>query len=234
MKTESIISRSQTYCNGREDFYSDVLNAYKPMSAADEKHMWKLVKQGNEYARERIINSNLRWVIKEANRYSALSGVQREDLIGEGFYALVQAARHFDAERSTKFLSFASYYIKGAFSGLIEKEGKTRKKLMMVDMFSSDEDDSYYNSIDATEADPCYDTDCEIHYNECKSIIEGIIAKAYYAEAVEEFFNVIELMQSGCTLREAAGKCGLPDTFIKDMIQTVRDHMKTTEYSLSA
>ena len=200
MKTESIISRSQTYCNGLENFYSEVLNAYKPMSAADERHMWKLVKQGNEYARERIINSNLRWVIKEANRYSALSGVQREDLIGEGFYALVQAARHFDAERSTKFLSFASYY----------------------------------NSIDATEAAPCYDTDCEIHYNECKSIIEGIIAKAYYAEAVEEFFNVIELMQSGCTLREAAGKCGLPDTFIKDMIQTVRDHLKTTEYSLSA
>ena len=98
MKKKSFISKNQTNYNGHEDFYSDVLNAYKPMSAADEKHMWKLVKQGNEYARERIINSNLRWVIKEANRYSALSGVQSEDLIGEGFYALVQAARHFDAE----------------------------------------------------------------------------------------------------------------------------------------
>ena len=86
MKKKSFISKNQTYCNGREDFYSDVLNAYKPMSAADEKHMWKLVKQGNEYARERIINSNLRWVIKEANMYSILSGVQSEDLIGEGFY----------------------------------------------------------------------------------------------------------------------------------------------------
>ena len=88
MKKKSFISKNQTNYNGLEDFYSDVLNAYKPMSAADERHMWKLVKQGNEYARERIINSNLRWVIKEANRYSALSGVQSEDLIGEGFYAL--------------------------------------------------------------------------------------------------------------------------------------------------
>lgn len=234
MKKKSIISKNQTCCNGREDFYSDVLNAYKPMSAADEKHMWRLVKQGNEYAREQIIKSNLRWVIKEANRYSALSGVQRGDLIGEGFCALVQAAHKFDVERSTKFLSFARYYIKGAISGLIEKEGKTRKKLMMVDMFSSDEDDSYYNSIDVTEADSCYDTDCEIHYNECKRIIGEIITETYYAEAVEEFFNVIELMRSGCTLREAAGKCGLPDAFIKDMIQTVRDHLRTTEYSLSA
>lgn len=235
MKKKSFISKNQTNYNGHEDFYSDVLNAYKPMSAADEKHMWKLVKQGNEYARERIINSNLRWVIKEANRYSALSGVQSEDLIGEGFYALVQAARHFDAERSTKFLSFASYYIRGAFSSLIKKEEKIRKRLTMVDMFSSDEADCYYNnSIDVAEADSCYDTDWEIHYDECKSIIEEIITETYYAEAVEEFFNVIELMRSGCTLREAAGKCGLPDAFIKDMIQTVRGHLRTTEYSLSA
>ena len=235
MKTKSIISRSQTYCNGLENFYSEVLNAYKPMSAADERHMWKLVKQGNEYARERIINSNLRWVIKEANRYSALSGVQSEDLIGEGFYALVQAARHFDAERSTKFLSFASYYIRGAFSSLIKKEEKIRKRLTMVDMFSSDEDDCYYNnSIDVAEADSCYDPDCEIHYDECKSIIKEIIAKSYYPEAVEEFFGVIELMQSGYTLREATVKCGLPNKFIKEMIQRVRDRLRTTEYSLSA
>jgi RNA polymerase sigma factor (sigma-70 family) len=235
LKKKSFISKNQTNYNGLKDFYSDVLNAYKPMSAADERHMWKLVKQGNEYARERIINSNLRWVIKEANRYSALSGVQSEDLIGEGFYALVQAAHHYDVERSTKFLSFATYYIRGAFSDLIKKEEKFRKRLTMVDVFSSDEDDCYYNnSIDVAEADSCYDTDCEIHYDECKSIIEEIIAKSYYPEAVEEFFGVIELMQSGYTLREATVKCGLPNKFIKEMIQRVRDHLKTTEYSLSA
>ena len=212
MKKKSFISKNQTNYNGLEDFYSDVLNAYKPMSAADERHMWKLVKQGNEYARERIINSNLRWVIK-----------------------LVQAARHYDVERSTKFLSFATYYIRGAFSDLIKKEEKFRKRLTMVDVFSSDEDDCYYNnSIDVAEADSCYDTDCEIHYDECKSIIEEIIAKSYYPEAVEEFFGVIELMQSGYTLREATVKCGLPNKVIKEMIQRVRDHLKTTEYSLSA
>ena len=234
MKKKSFISKNQAYCNGLKDFYSDLLNAYKPMSAADEKHMWKLVKQGDEHALEQIIKVNLRWVMKEANRYSALSGVQCVDLIAEGFYALVQAAHKFDAERSTKFLSFASYYIKGAFSSLIEKEGKTRKRLMVVGMFSSDEDDCHYNSIDVAEADPCYDTDCEIHYNECKSIIEGIISKTYYAEAVEEFFDVIELMQSGYTLHEATVKCNVSYKFIKDMIQTVRDHLRAMEYSLSA
>ncbi len=98
----------------------DALNAYireiarfKPLSAEDERELGHRIRQGDQEALNRMVESNLRFVVSYAKRYRGL-GLSFLDLIHEGNLGLIEAAKRFDPERGVKFISYAVWWIRQA------------------------------------------------------------------------------------------------------------------------
>jgi len=69
------------------------------------------IQEGDETAKEKLVNSNLKFVISIAKEYQN-QGLPLSDLISEGNYGLVKAASRFDHTRGFRFISYAVWWIK--------------------------------------------------------------------------------------------------------------------------
>lgn len=76
-------------------------------------------------ARQRLIEGNLRLVVRFAHRYQSF-GLELADLIQEGNLALVRAAQEFDPKRSQHFRPFAARRICWAFAQMVKKHLRER------------------------------------------------------------------------------------------------------------
>jgi RNA polymerase primary sigma factor len=84
------------------------------LTAEEEKELGRRVQQhGDREALQKLIESNLRFVIKIAKKYRK-SGLPFLDLINEGNIGLMEAARRFDPERGVRFTSYAVWWIRQA------------------------------------------------------------------------------------------------------------------------
>ena len=63
-------------------------------------------KKGDNQAREKVINHNLRFVVSVAKKYQN-QGMPLEDLISEGNRGLIKAYEKFDTSRNVKFITYA-------------------------------------------------------------------------------------------------------------------------------
>ena len=81
-----------------------------PLSREEEYQLWQDMQQGNQRARARLIESNMRYVVNVAKRYLP-SGSALEDLILAGCEGLTRAADKFDASLGYRFISFATWYV---------------------------------------------------------------------------------------------------------------------------
>lgn len=68
-----------------------------------------------------IVSDNINYVKSVANRFRG-KGVEFDDLVSEGTLAMITAAQKFDATRGTKFISYASPFIRNAMQEAIEKQ----------------------------------------------------------------------------------------------------------------
>ena len=71
-------------------------------------------KQGNRSAMDALVESNLPFVRREANRLANQFHAYQhtDDLVQEGALGLIEAAERFDRERETGFLTYAAYWVK--------------------------------------------------------------------------------------------------------------------------
>ncbi len=97
---------------------SDVLNHYfKSISKYDlltkqeEINLAKRIEAGDQWAREKMINSNLRLAVSIAKKYYK-SGCSMEDLIQESNIGLMKAVEKFDWRKGFKFSTYACWWIK--------------------------------------------------------------------------------------------------------------------------
>lgn len=83
------------------------------LSAAEEHALAEAIARGDRDARARMIQANLRLVVKIARDYVG-RGLVLDDLIGEGNLGLIRAAEEFDPRFGTRFSTYAGYWIKQA------------------------------------------------------------------------------------------------------------------------
>lgn len=123
MKTEAPLPLSN---QDRESFgiYLEDIGKYPLLSPREEKELAIKIQAGDQTARERMIQSNLRLVVRIAHDY-AYYGVPLLDLISEGNIGLMKAAERFDPSKDVKFATYAAWWIKQCIKRALANQGKT-------------------------------------------------------------------------------------------------------------
>ena len=88
--------------------------------------LWKLVKKGDEDAKNRIMEMNLRLVVPTAKRFQR-PGMELMDLIEEGNLGLMQAIEKFEPKKGYRFSTYAIYWIEQYIRKYIEEQSGSIK-----------------------------------------------------------------------------------------------------------
>ena len=94
------------------------------LSADEEKHYARLALSGDESGRKRMIESNLRLVVKISRRYLN-RGLTLLDLIEEGNLGLIRAVEKFDPDRGFRFSTYATWWIRQTIERAIMNQTRT-------------------------------------------------------------------------------------------------------------
>lgn len=94
------------------------------LTADEEKELARGVQRGDEACRHRMIESNLRLVVKIARRYMN-RGLALLDLIEEGNLGLIRAVEKFDPERGFRFSTYATWWIRQTIERAIMNQTRT-------------------------------------------------------------------------------------------------------------
>jgi RNA polymerase primary sigma factor len=106
------------------------------LTAAEERSLAEAIADGDTEARARMIQANLRLVVRIAREYVG-RGMVLDDLIGEGNLGLIRAAEEFDPRFGTRFSTYASYWIKQAIRhALINTTATIRLPAHMVGLLT--------------------------------------------------------------------------------------------------
>lgn len=106
-----------------KDFFKDI-DKYPIYSGEEQIELAREAKAGNKISREKLITSNLRFVITCAKKYVS-QGVPLIDLINAGNLGLILALNNYDPDKGYKFLSFAVWYIRREILREIYNTGRT-------------------------------------------------------------------------------------------------------------
>jgi RNA polymerase primary sigma factor len=96
---------------------------YPLLTAKEEVELAQAIERGDLAAKERMINSNLRLVIKFARRYQG-HGLPLNDLIQEAMLGLIRAAEKFDWRRGYKFSTYAVLWIRQSIQRGLDNTGR--------------------------------------------------------------------------------------------------------------
>ncbi len=116
---------------------SDILPP--PLSAAEEQALLRRAADGDETAKSRLIERNLRLVVFIARRFEN-TGVNIEDLISIGTIGLIKAISTFRAEKSIKLATYASRCIENEILMHIRKIASQKTEVSLDEPINTDYD----------------------------------------------------------------------------------------------
>ena len=115
--------RAETSLDATQLYLNEI--GYSPLLTADEeKYFSRLSLKGDDSARRRMIESNLRLVVKISRRYIN-RGLTLLDLIEEGNLGLIRAVEKFDPERGFRFSTYATWWIRQTIERGIMNQTRT-------------------------------------------------------------------------------------------------------------
>jgi len=104
--------------------YFEQISQYNLLTVEEEVDLSKKIQDGCEIARQKLINSNLRLVVKIARAYIT-TDTSLLDLIQEGNLGLIKAAEKFDYRKEAKFSTYASWWIKQSITRSLSNKRRT-------------------------------------------------------------------------------------------------------------
>ena len=107
-------------------FYLKEIGRYPLLTQEEEVELFVKIANGSIYARDKVINSNLRLVVNIAKHYHPPQ-MSLQDLIQEGSIGLMRSIEKFDYTKGFKFSTYATWWIKQAITRAIADQSRTMR-----------------------------------------------------------------------------------------------------------
>ena len=123
-------------------FSSYINNSYgypKPLAPEEEKKYLEAFWQGDELAKEKLINHNLRLVAHIVKKYSN-SSFEAEDMISVGTIGLIKAVNTFDKDKKTQLSTYAARCIENEILMLLRKQKKHKNVVSLNEALGKDKE----------------------------------------------------------------------------------------------
>lgn len=104
--------------------YMREMGQFSMLSAEKEVELAHRIAEGDQSAKNELVEANLRLVVSLARHYQGC-GLSYQDLIQEGNIGLIKAAEKFDVSKGFRFSTYASWWIKQALSRAIADQSRT-------------------------------------------------------------------------------------------------------------
>ena len=126
--------------------YYNELKKCVPLDANAERELLIKSKSGDISARNKIVESNLRFVFDIARRFRG-RGVSMSDLISEGNIGLMKAIERFDMSKDVKFITYAVFWVKERMMSSIKANSSRIDSSLLDDFKDADSNDDCNNLI---------------------------------------------------------------------------------------
>ena len=132
---EDIDQREETRDTSRANLavYFSEIARIPLLTAAEETALARRVQAGDEAAKQKMTEANLRLVVQIARRYRN-RGLPLPDLIEEGNIGLLRAVEKFDPDRGTRFSTYATWWIRQAVTRALANQARTIRLPVHVEM----------------------------------------------------------------------------------------------------
>lgn len=126
MKKFKITERITNIDSESLEKYLKELKNCEPLTSEEEVKLMEKVRKGDSKAVEKLITSNLRFVVSVAKAYQG-NGLPLSDLISEGNLGLIKATKKFDGTKGFKFISYAVWWVRQSIMKGISEQGRQIK-----------------------------------------------------------------------------------------------------------
>ncbi len=198
----------------------------QPLSAGEEAECFRLMKSGDDSAREKLILHNLRLVAHIVKKYYT-AGENQEDLISIGTIGLIKAIDSFSIENGTRFATYAGKCLQNEILMYFRSQKKLQNEVSMNETIDVDKDGNPLTYIDIISSDDTIADDLFIKMSSrrARRIIETRLE--------ERERDIINMRYGLCgektlTQREVAKKLGISRSYVSRIEKTALE--KISEY----
>ena len=166
----------------------------------EEKELGRKIAQGDETARKRLAEGNLKLVVSLAKHYKG-RGVPLLDLIQEGNMGLMHAAEKFDYQKENRFSTYAAWWIKEAMTRAIDQQSREIRVPVHV----------------AENMKKVQKTARELQQTLGRDATPGEIAAKLGDKSEEDVKNILTYLQNPVSLETPVGETG--EDSLGDMVE---------------
>ena len=169
----------------------------KPLKAEEERYYLKMYRDGDEKAKEKLIEHNLRLVAHIVKKYAA-SGRDMDELIAIGIVGLVKAVNTFKAEKGSRLGTYAARCIDNELLMMLRTERKLNREISLYEPIGTDKEGNEISFIDVVE-----DTS------------ENVVDRMVLSERIQKMYRAIEDVLSDREreiIYRRYGLMGIPET----------------------
>lgn len=198
----------------------------QPLTAREEREYLERYKEGDQDARNVLINRNMRLVAHVVKKYQG-SDYETEDLLSVGTIGLIKAVNTFDLDKGSRLATYAAKCVENEILMLFRANKKYSREVSIYDPIGTDKDGETVSLLDILEVDGVEALDQVILKQDVKRLYE-----AYELNLKETEKTVIRLRyglfgSKEYTQREIAGILGISRSYVsrieKKAIEKLRD-----------
>ena len=185
----------------------------KPLSAGEEKEYLERCKEGDQYARDMLIEHNMRLVAHVVKKYQG-SDYDMEDLLSVGTIGLIKAVNTFNVDKGSRLATYAARCVENEILMLLRASRKYSKEVSLFEPIGVDKDGETVSLVDVIEMDNKETLDTMILKQDVKELYEA------FESCLTETEKTVLGMRYGLyrgkehTQREIAGKLGISRSYV--------------------